>query len=196
MYTIYTSPKHAPVPDHLPTLVGRSLSVLAVFDLTGCVQIVTPAGKPQNVLYTYLHTNYNQCGIFAGTHTPKITDNNSHCLEQGKLPLDALSQRRPLHSQDVSFISYNRCRSEWPDSWPKQGRTLRGIQSLEVVYQQHRNCHAHLQTDLAKLGSGFWQRGSAFVSGLQNQQDQCMVVGYFPLAQLASVFLKHLTGDV
>lgn len=42
VYTIYTSPKHAPVPDHLPTL------------------IVTPSGKPQHVLYVYLHTNYNQ----------------------------------------------------------------------------------------------------------------------------------------
>lgn len=36
IYTIFTSPDHPPVPDHLPTL------------------IVTPAGKPAQVLYTYL----------------------------------------------------------------------------------------------------------------------------------------------
>ncbi|WAR60970.1 hypothetical protein PtB15_13B221 [Puccinia triticina] len=41
-YAIYTSPSHQPIPDHLPTL------------------IVTPQGKPQQVLYTYLHTNCNQ----------------------------------------------------------------------------------------------------------------------------------------
>jgi hypothetical protein len=41
-YAIYTSPNHQPIPDHLPTL------------------IVTPQGKPHQVLYTYLHTNYNQ----------------------------------------------------------------------------------------------------------------------------------------
>ncbi|KNZ59263.1 hypothetical protein VP01_1771g5 [Puccinia sorghi] len=41
-YAIYTSPNHQPVPDHLPTL------------------IITPQGKPHQILYTYLHTNYNQ----------------------------------------------------------------------------------------------------------------------------------------
>ncbi|MBW0558051.1 hypothetical protein O181_097766 [Austropuccinia psidii MF-1] len=41
-YTIYTSPSHQPIPDHLPTL------------------IITPHGKPSQILYTYLHTNYNQ----------------------------------------------------------------------------------------------------------------------------------------
>ncbi|KAK9893619.1 hypothetical protein P389DRAFT_114160 [Cystobasidium minutum MCA 4210] len=42
VYTIYTSPDHVSIPDHLPTL------------------IVTPHGKPQQILYTYLHTNYNR----------------------------------------------------------------------------------------------------------------------------------------
>lgn len=41
-YAIYTSPSHQPIPDHLPTL------------------IITPHGKPHQVLYTYLHTNYNR----------------------------------------------------------------------------------------------------------------------------------------
>jgi len=36
IYTIFTSPDHPPVPDHLPTL------------------IVTPSGKPAQILYTYL----------------------------------------------------------------------------------------------------------------------------------------------
>ncbi|KAG0658503.1 hypothetical protein C6P46_005746 [Rhodotorula mucilaginosa] len=41
VYSIFTSPHHPPVPDHLPTL------------------IVTPNGRPNQVLYTYLHTAHN-----------------------------------------------------------------------------------------------------------------------------------------
>ncbi|WFD32945.1 hypothetical protein MSPP1_003998 [Malassezia sp. CBS 17886] len=41
-YAIYTSPNHAPVAYHLPTL------------------IVTPYGQPQQILYSYVHTNYNK----------------------------------------------------------------------------------------------------------------------------------------
>ncbi|KAI9571247.1 hypothetical protein HD554DRAFT_2169092 [Boletus coccyginus] len=41
IYAVYTSPTHPPVPNHLPTL------------------IVTPHGQPTNILYSYLHTNYN-----------------------------------------------------------------------------------------------------------------------------------------
>ncbi|KAF9480097.1 hypothetical protein BDN70DRAFT_643601 [Pholiota conissans] len=41
IYAVYTSPSHPPIPNHLPTL------------------IVTPHGQPSNILYSYLHTNYN-----------------------------------------------------------------------------------------------------------------------------------------
>ncbi|PFH50645.1 hypothetical protein AMATHDRAFT_75444 [Amanita thiersii Skay4041] len=41
IYSVYTSPNHPPIPNHLPTL------------------IVTPHGQPSNILYSYLHTNYN-----------------------------------------------------------------------------------------------------------------------------------------
>ncbi|KAI0690039.1 hypothetical protein BC835DRAFT_204968 [Cytidiella melzeri] len=41
IYTVYTSPTHPPIPNHLPTL------------------IVTPHGQPANILYSYLHTNFN-----------------------------------------------------------------------------------------------------------------------------------------
>ncbi|KAK7466972.1 hypothetical protein VKT23_004036 [Stygiomarasmius scandens] len=41
IYAVYTSPTHPPIPNHLPTL------------------IVTPHGQPSNILYSYLHTNYN-----------------------------------------------------------------------------------------------------------------------------------------
>ncbi|KAG6878715.1 hypothetical protein C0993_011530 [Termitomyces sp. T159_Od127] len=41
IYAVYTSPTHPPVPNHLPTL------------------IVTPHGQPSNILYSYLHTNFN-----------------------------------------------------------------------------------------------------------------------------------------
>ncbi|KDN51770.1 hypothetical protein RSAG8_00318, partial [Rhizoctonia solani AG-8 WAC10335] len=41
IYTVFASPTHTPIPHHLPTL------------------IVTPHGQPQNVLYSYLHTNFN-----------------------------------------------------------------------------------------------------------------------------------------
>lgn len=42
IYSIYTSPNHAPIPNHLPTL------------------IVTPYGQPHHTLYSYIHTNYNK----------------------------------------------------------------------------------------------------------------------------------------
>ncbi|KAF8628392.1 hypothetical protein AX15_003916 [Amanita polypyramis BW_CC] len=41
IYSVYTSPNHPPIPNHLPTL------------------IVTPHGQPSNILYSYLHTNFN-----------------------------------------------------------------------------------------------------------------------------------------
>jgi len=41
IYTVYTSPTHAQIPNHLPTL------------------IVTPHGQPSNILYSFLHTNFN-----------------------------------------------------------------------------------------------------------------------------------------
>ncbi|KAL9715084.1 hypothetical protein Ac2012v2_001743 [Leucoagaricus gongylophorus] len=41
IYAVYTSPNHPPIPNHLPTL------------------IITPHGQPTNILYSYLHTNYN-----------------------------------------------------------------------------------------------------------------------------------------
>ncbi|KAF6765138.1 hypothetical protein DFP72DRAFT_746516, partial [Ephemerocybe angulata] len=41
IYAVYTSPSHPPIPNHLPTL------------------IVTPHGQPTNILYSYLHTNFN-----------------------------------------------------------------------------------------------------------------------------------------
>lgn len=42
IYSVYTSPQHAPIPGHLPTL------------------IVTPHGQPSQILYTYLHTEENR----------------------------------------------------------------------------------------------------------------------------------------
>lgn len=41
IYSVFTSPHHAPMPNHLPTL------------------IVTPHGQPHNILYSYLHTDHN-----------------------------------------------------------------------------------------------------------------------------------------
>ncbi|PWN91676.1 hypothetical protein FA10DRAFT_300268 [Acaromyces ingoldii] len=42
VYSIYTSPNHAPIPNHLPTL------------------IVTPHGQPHHTLYSYIHTSFNR----------------------------------------------------------------------------------------------------------------------------------------
>jgi len=41
-YSVFTSPNHAPIPNHLPTL------------------IVTPHGQPHHTLYSYIHTNFNK----------------------------------------------------------------------------------------------------------------------------------------
>lgn len=42
VYSVFTSPNHPPVPNHLPTL------------------IVTPVNNPQHVLYSYIHTSFNR----------------------------------------------------------------------------------------------------------------------------------------
>lgn len=42
IYSVFTSPNHPPVPNHLPTL------------------IVTPVNNPHHVLYSYIHTSFNQ----------------------------------------------------------------------------------------------------------------------------------------
>lgn len=42
IYSVFTSPNHPPVPNHLPTL------------------IVTPVNNPQHVLYSYIHTSFNR----------------------------------------------------------------------------------------------------------------------------------------
>lgn len=42
IYSVFTSPNHPPVPNHLPTL------------------IVTPVNNPQHVLYSYIHTSFNK----------------------------------------------------------------------------------------------------------------------------------------
>ncbi|KAH7103941.1 hypothetical protein BKA62DRAFT_654445 [Auriculariales sp. MPI-PUGE-AT-0066] len=41
VYAVFTSPHHAHMPNHLPSLV------------------VTPHGQPNNILYSYVHTNFN-----------------------------------------------------------------------------------------------------------------------------------------
>ncbi|KAJ8502181.1 hypothetical protein ONZ45_g11883 [Pleurotus djamor] len=41
IYAVFASPTHTVLPNHLPTL------------------IVTPHGQPTNILYSYLHTNFN-----------------------------------------------------------------------------------------------------------------------------------------
>ncbi|KAK7014923.1 hypothetical protein R3P38DRAFT_2998411 [Favolaschia claudopus] len=41
IYSVFQSPQHPAIPNHLPTL------------------IVTPHGQPSNILYSYLHTNFN-----------------------------------------------------------------------------------------------------------------------------------------
>ncbi|GHJ85489.1 hypothetical protein NliqN6_1891 [Naganishia liquefaciens] len=41
IYSVFTSPHHAPMPNHLPTL------------------IITPHGQPHQILYSYLHTEFN-----------------------------------------------------------------------------------------------------------------------------------------
>ena len=52
VYSIYTSPNHAPIPNHLPTL------------------IVTPHGNPSQILYSFIHASYNrECFLL----TPCVT---------------------------------------------------------------------------------------------------------------------------
>jgi hypothetical protein len=50
IYTVFTSPHHAPMPNHLPTL------------------IVTPHGQPNHILYTYLHTEEVRMQLAKSAH--------------------------------------------------------------------------------------------------------------------------------
>jgi hypothetical protein len=86
-YAIYTSPTHKPIPDHLPTL------------------IITPHGKPQQILYTYLHTNYNRENYLL---TP--SDQGDLCVAK-LFPPSSSSSKRPnsngSNSQPGSVSSHH-----------------------------------------------------------------------------------------
>ncbi|EGG00838.1 uncharacterized protein MELLADRAFT_50289 [Melampsora larici-populina 98AG31] len=76
-YAIYTSPTHKPIPDHLPTL------------------IITPLGKPHQILYTYLHTNYNRENYLL---TP--SDQGDLCVAKLFPPSSSNSKRPNSHESN------------------------------------------------------------------------------------------------
>ncbi|KAH9822547.1 hypothetical protein DFH28DRAFT_881503 [Melampsora americana] len=82
-YAIYTSPNHKPIPDHLPTL------------------IITPHGKPHQILYTYLHTNYNRENYLL---TP--SDQGDLCVAK-LFPPSSSSSRRPNSNGSNSHSSHH-----------------------------------------------------------------------------------------
>ena len=60
IYTVYTSPTHPPIPNHLPTLIvtphGMCNTYTAFYRVSHTQASHT--GQPANILYSYLHTNY------------------------------------------------------------------------------------------------------------------------------------------
>ncbi|KNF00463.1 hypothetical protein PSTG_06394 [Puccinia striiformis f. sp. tritici PST-78] len=92
-YAIYTSPNHQPIPDHLPTL------------------IITPQGKPHQVLYTYLHTNYNQENYLL---TP--SDQGDLCVAK-LFPPNKRANKNPAQPQSTADRSAIKCEASRNLKW-------------------------------------------------------------------------------
>ena len=61
IYTVYTSPTHPPIPNHLPTLIVTPHGAFrfACYLVHFSIKLTdTATGQPANILYSYLHTNY------------------------------------------------------------------------------------------------------------------------------------------
>ncbi|KAI9510841.1 hypothetical protein F5148DRAFT_487708 [Russula earlei] len=58
IYSVYTSPTHPPIPDHLPTLIVTPHGKPS-FCPFAPLFILSHLGQPSNILYSYLHTNFN-----------------------------------------------------------------------------------------------------------------------------------------
>ncbi|KAE8212833.1 hypothetical protein CF327_g3583 [Tilletia walkeri] len=88
VYSIYTSPNHAPIPNHLPTL------------------IVTPHGQPHHTLYSYIHTNYNK-ETYLLTPSPQ----GDLCVAKMVPPPGSRGPRAPGQSSDPGHNDPTRDRS-------------------------------------------------------------------------------------
>ncbi|CAD6890289.1 unnamed protein product [Tilletia controversa] len=88
VYSIYTSPNHAPIPNHLPTL------------------IVTPHGQPHHTLYSYIHTNYNK-ETYLLTPSPQ----GDLCVAKMVPPPGSRGPRSPGQSSDPAQGDPTRDRS-------------------------------------------------------------------------------------
>ncbi|KAK0544055.1 hypothetical protein OC846_006197 [Tilletia horrida] len=88
VYSIYTSPNHAPIPNHLPTL------------------IVTPHGQPHHTLYSYIHTNYNK-ETYLLTPSPQ----GDLCVAKMVPPPGSRGPRGPGQSSDPGHNDPTRDRS-------------------------------------------------------------------------------------
>lgn len=96
IYSVYTSPTHPPIPNHLPTLIVTphgdvpSIYPASFFTFISCL-----LGQPSNILYSYLHTNF----VRFPTSSYPVSRLMPPFLERGKLPFNSLSPRRPLRRQ-------------------------------------------------------------------------------------------------
>ena len=96
IYSVYTSPSHPPIPNHLPTLIvtphGNVCFILSCH--FSPISSAILLGQPSNILYSYLHTNFVRS-------VAMLSCLRAHALflECGELPFDSFPSRRPLRCQ-------------------------------------------------------------------------------------------------
>lgn len=99
IYSVYTSPTHPPIPNHLPTLIvtphGNVPSIYRTPHHSLFTFISSLLGQPTNILYSYLHTNFVR---FPPSSLP-VSRLIPRPLECGELPFDTLTPGRPLRRQ-------------------------------------------------------------------------------------------------
>jgi hypothetical protein len=77
IYTVYTSPTHPPIPNHLPTLIVTPHGALCLCAQDTTVIEFLCTGQPSNILYSYLHTNYVSLSC-ATTNSPRSHNDLEH----------------------------------------------------------------------------------------------------------------------
>lgn len=173
IYTVYTSPTHPPIPNHLPTLIVTPHGML--FSYCVCPQILSSASRTTQQ-YPLLLLAYQLCTRSCTWSMEQLSPCPLECRE---LSADAVAARRPLCRE---ALPSSRERRQWKSYRVRprscilvlfQGRPLRSLPKPEMDNNQHRRPLSHLQACASLSGL---RRSPAFPS--IETQPQCAVLEY------------------